>query len=97
VTEDELRDYLEFFELVGVYWKRNLIDRTLLNEILADYILDMYEYPRTKTFILSERLKLENDRYYENFVAVAKWCERREAREKAWTRRKRGTSISESK
>jgi hypothetical protein len=90
VTEEELRDYLEFFELVGVYWKRKLIDRTLLNEILADYILDMYDYPRTKIFIISERHKLENDRYYENFVKVAKWCERREQKEKALTRRKRG-------
>jgi hypothetical protein len=93
VTEDELRDYLEFIELVGVYWKRNLVDRPLLNEILADYILDVYEYPHTKTFIISERQKWENDRYYENFVAVAKWCERREGKEKAWTRRKRGVPV----
>jgi hypothetical protein len=96
ITETELRDYLEFFELVGVYWKRNLIDRTLLNEILADYILDMYEYPRTKTFIISERQKLTNDHYYEHFVKVAKWCAQREEREKAWTRRKTAAPVGSS-
>jgi hypothetical protein len=40
------------------------------------------------------RNKLENDRYYENFVAVAKWCERQERWEKAWTRVKRSTGTA---
>lgn len=73
LTESEKRDYLEFFELVGVYWKQKLIDQKLLNEILADYILDVYEHPDTKSFILNERNKLENEAYYENFVDLAKW------------------------
>lgn len=94
LTESEMRDYLEFFELVGVYWKKKLINKTLLNEILADYILDMYEYPNTKDFIIIERNKLENDRYYENFVAVAKWCERQELREKTWTRIQRSAGAT---
>jgi hypothetical protein len=45
---------------------------------------------------ISERQKLDNDHYYENFVTVAKWCERREAKEKAWTRRKRGAPVESS-
>jgi hypothetical protein len=93
VTEAELRDYLEFFEVVGNYWRKNLIDRRLLNEILADYILDIYEYPRTKTFILAERDRWENDRYYENFNAVAKWCVEQEEREKQWTTRRRSQAM----
>ena len=94
LIEPEMRDYLEFFELVGVYWKKKLIDTTLLNEILADYILDMYEYPRTMTFILSERGKLENDLYYENFVALAKWCGAQELREKTRSRMRRSAGTA---
>ena len=91
LTESEIRDYLEFFELVGAYWKKKLIDEQLLNEILADYILDMYEEPGTKDFITNERNKLENDRYYENFVDLANWCDRQEEREKTWTPIKRSS------
>jgi hypothetical protein len=82
LTESEKRDYLEFFELVAIYWKQKLIDEKLLNEILADYVLDVYEHPGTQEFILTERDKLENDAYYENFVALAKWCDQQEQREK---------------
>jgi hypothetical protein len=85
LAESEKRDYLEFFELVAVYWKQKLIDEKLLNEILADYILDVYEHPGTKEFILTERQKLGNDAYYKNFVDLAKWCDRQERREKHLT------------
>jgi hypothetical protein len=84
-----LRDYLEFFELVAIYWKQKLIDKKLLNEILADYVLDVYEHPGTKEFIITERTKLENDAYYENFLDLAKWCDQQEQREKTSTRIKR--------
>jgi hypothetical protein len=90
LTDPEMRDYLEFFELVGVYWKKKLIDNKLLNEILADYVLDLYEHPGITDFIDKERTKLENDRYYENFVDLYKWCDQQERQEKTLTRLNRG-------
>ena len=53
----------------------------------------MYEYPNTKDFIISERNELANDHYYEIFIAVAKWCDRQEQREKTWTRIKRSAGM----
>ena len=89
LSEAELRVYLEFFEVVGAYWKRRLIDRRLLNEILADY-------NSTCTSIRGQRLSSllngtngKMTANYENFNLVAKWCVRTENREKFWTRIKR--------
>jgi hypothetical protein len=90
LTDPEMRDYLEFFELVAVYWKKKLIDDQLLNEILADYVLDLYEHAGITDFIAKERTKLENDLYYKNFVNLYKSCDQQERQEKTLTRLNRG-------
>jgi len=43
LTDRETERILGFFEEVGLYWDRNLIDRQLVDEILGDEIIDCFE------------------------------------------------------
>ncbi len=43
LTDDEIDDYLGFFEEIGLYFHRNLVDVELVDEILGDSIIDAWE------------------------------------------------------
>ena len=43
LTEDEIDEYLGFFEEIGVYFARGLVDIELVDEILGDDITSAWE------------------------------------------------------
>jgi hypothetical protein len=50
---------LGFFEEVGLYWDRNLIDRDLVDEILGDEIIDYFEDDTIMKYVGSVRGRKE--------------------------------------
>ncbi|MBV9181219.1 MAG: hypothetical protein JO138_02820 [Acidobacteriaceae bacterium] len=42
LTEEEIERYLDFFEDMGLYWSRDLIDLDLIDESFGDYVIDCY-------------------------------------------------------
>src|SRR5438105_3392026 len=50
-TEKEIEDLVGFYDEIGLYAHRKLIDMELLDEILGDYILDAYHSKQVRQHI----------------------------------------------
>src|SRR6266478_2689701 len=51
LTDEEIDDYVGFFEEIGLYFHRDLVDVELVDEILGDYIMDAWEEPKIREAI----------------------------------------------
>ena len=72
LTDRETERILGFFEEVGLYWVRNLIDRDLVDEILGDEIIDYFEDDTTMKYVGSVRGEERDPTYWEYFERLAK-------------------------
>ena len=67
----EIEDYLGFFEEIGIYFDRNLVDVDLVDLILGDYITECYEDRDIMDFVRSVRQEEGDNTYFEFFEQLA--------------------------
>jgi hypothetical protein len=72
LTDRETERILGFFEEVGLYWERNLIDRELVDEILGDEIIDWFEDDAVMKYVGSVRGEERDPTYWEFFEKLAR-------------------------
>ncbi len=74
-TEEEIEDLVGFYDEIGLYAHRGLIDMELLDEILGDYILDAYHSVRVMQHVVKVRMDMKDKSYYVYFEELAKQLE----------------------
>ena len=72
LTDDEIDDYLGFFEEIGLYFHRNLVDVELVDEILGDSIIDAWEDEHIRKAIGAIRGAEDDHTYFLYFERLAK-------------------------
>jgi hypothetical protein len=72
LTDDEIDDYLGFFEEIGLYFHRNLVDVELVDEILGDSIIDAWEDEHIRKAIGAIRGAEDDRTYFLYFERLAK-------------------------
>ena len=72
LTDDEIDDYLGFFEEIGLYFHRDLVDVELVDEILGDSIIGAWEDENLRKAIGSIRGAEDDPTYFRYFEQLAK-------------------------
>jgi hypothetical protein len=72
LTDDEIDDYLGFFEEIGLYFHRDLVDVELVDEILGDSIIGAWEDENIRKAIGSVRGAEDDPTYFRYFEQLAK-------------------------
>src|ERR1700730_15867103 len=72
LTDDAIDDYLGFFEEIGLYFHRNLVDLELVDEILGDSIIDAWQDENLRKAIGSIRGAQDDPTYFLYFEQLAK-------------------------
>ncbi len=67
----EIEDYLGFFEEIGIYADRNLVDVELVDLILGDHITECYEDRDIMDFVRNVRHEEGDSTYFEFFEKLA--------------------------
>jgi hypothetical protein len=80
LTDDEIDDYVGFFEEIGLYFERDLVDVELVDEILGDAIIDAYEDDQIMKSVGAVRGEERDSAYFEHFEALAKYLIERKKR-----------------
>ena len=83
IPNDFIESFLSFFETVGYYHAKNIVNRALVACTFGDDICDAYEHACTTAFIKKTREEARNKHYYEWFVCMAEWCQLQEKLEKS--------------
>ena len=73
LTDDEIDDYLGFFEEIGLYFHRNLVDVELVDEILGDSIMDAWQDEHIRKVIGAVRGAEDDRTYFRYFERLAKY------------------------
>jgi hypothetical protein len=71
LTEEEMQDYLGFFEEVGLYAERGLVDLELVDEIMGDFVLDCYNDDEMMKFVGGVRGEARDPTYFLYFEKLA--------------------------
>ncbi len=72
LTDDEIDDYIGFFEEIGIYYKRGLVDIELVDEILGNYITDAWEDEDVRKSIFASRGGEDDSTYFKYFEELAR-------------------------
>jgi hypothetical protein len=72
LTDDEIDDYLGFFEEIGLYFHRDLVDVQLVDEILGDSIIYAWEDDHIRKTVGSVRGAEDDPTYFMYFERLAK-------------------------
>jgi hypothetical protein len=72
LTDEEIDDYVGFFEEIGLYFHRGLVDVELVDEILGDYVMDAWEEPKIREAIGAVRGGEDDPSYFKHFEALAR-------------------------
>ena len=72
LTDDEIDDYLGFFEEIGLYFRRSLVDIELVDEILGDAIISAWEDDSIRKSVGAIRGGEDDPTYFEYFEQLAK-------------------------
>jgi len=67
----EIEDYIGFFEEIGIYASRDLVDVELVDTILGDAIVECYEDRDIIDFVRSVRVEEGDNTYWEFFEKLA--------------------------
>jgi len=73
LTDDEIDDYIGFFEEIGLYFHRNLVDVELVDEILGDSIMVAWEDEHIRKVIGAVRGAEDDRTYFRYFEQLAKY------------------------
>ncbi len=72
LTDDEIDDYIGFFEEIGIYFVRDLVDIELVDEILGNYITEAWEDEEIRKSIFASRGGEDDSTYFKYFEALAR-------------------------
>jgi hypothetical protein len=72
LEDDEIDEYLGFFEEIGLYFDRNLVDLELLDEIMGDDILDAWGDSKIREAIGAIRGGEDDQTYFKYFERLAR-------------------------
>jgi hypothetical protein len=72
LTDDEIDEYVGFFEEIGLYFARDLIDVQLVDEILGNFITDAWEDEAIRKSIFASRGGEDDSTYYKYFEVLAR-------------------------
>jgi hypothetical protein len=72
LTEDEIDEYLGFFEEIGLYFARDLVDIELVDEILGDSITAAWEDEHLRKAVGSIRAGEDDSAYFMYFERLAR-------------------------
>jgi len=72
LTDDEIDDYIGFFEEIGIYFVRGLVDIELVDEILGNYITEAWEDEEIRKSIFASRGGEDDSTYFKYFEALAR-------------------------
>lgn len=76
LTDDEIQEYLGFFEEIGIYFYRDLVDIELVDEILGDDIIDAWEDTRIREAIGAIRGGEDDSSYFKYFERLARYLKK---------------------
>jgi hypothetical protein len=71
-TEDDLYEVAGFFEEIGLYDRRGLVDFELVDEIMGDEISDTWNYCEETGFIQRSREEWPSENYWIYFESLAR-------------------------
>ena len=77
LTDDEIDEYIGFFEEIGLYFARDLVDIELVDEILGDAIVDAWDNEDIRSSIGSIRGGEDDPSYFKYFEDLARHLKRR--------------------
>jgi hypothetical protein len=72
LTEDEIDEYLGFFEEIGLYFSRGLVDIELVDEILGDAIIGAWQDNEIRSAVGSIRAGEDDPVYIRYFESLAR-------------------------
>ena len=72
LTEDEIDEYLGFFEEIGLYFSRDLVDVEFVDEILGDAIIAAWEDDHIRSAVGAIRGGEDDPTYFQYFERLAK-------------------------
>ncbi len=73
LTDDEIDDYVGFFEEIGIYFARDLVDIELVDEILGDYITEAWGDEEIRKSIFASRGGEDDSTYFKYFEVLARY------------------------
>jgi hypothetical protein len=73
LTDGEIDDYIGFFEEVGLYFHRGLVDFELVDEILGDWIIDAWKEPKIREAVGAIRGGEDDPTYFKHFELLARY------------------------
>jgi hypothetical protein len=77
LTDEEIDDYIGFFEEVGLYYDRDLVDVDLVDEIMGNSITDAYDDQHIRESIYKTRAAERDNTYFIYFEQLAQELLRR--------------------
>ena len=77
LTDDEIDEYLGFFEEIGIYFDRHLVDVDLVDEILGDDIIYAWEDQKIREAVGAIRAGEDDPTYFTYFEKLARYLIRR--------------------
>jgi hypothetical protein len=89
LSEEEIERYLDFFEDMGLYWARKLVDLDLIDESFGDYVIDCYEDDAIMKYVGAVRGEQRDPSYWEHFENLAKELVRRQQQRRAKEQKRR--------
>jgi hypothetical protein len=73
---DQINSYLGFFEDIGFYWKRGVLNLEIIDHGFGAYIVEAYEYGELKRYIQDMHEVAKQPKAFENFEKLAQAIER---------------------
>lgn len=83
MTDEEIETYVDFFEDLGFYESKGLLDLEMVDESLGDYIIDCYEDDEVMKYIGAIRGEERDSTYWEYFERLARQLVDRRARRRS--------------
>jgi hypothetical protein len=73
LTADEIDEYLGFFEEIGLYFERRLVDIELVDEIMGDDITSAWQDDQIRSAIGAIRAGEDDPAYFRYFERLARY------------------------
>jgi hypothetical protein len=71
LTVEEIETLIDFFEDIGLYHSRKLVDFQMLDESFGDHIIDCYDDEAVRKHIYGTRAEERDNSYWERFERLA--------------------------
>ncbi len=87
---DQINRYLDFFDSLGFYYKKGVIDLDVIDEFFGAYIIEAYEYNELKRYVSELQENAKQKSAFVEFQSLAKDLEKIPERQELIEISKRG-------